>query len=200
MADRVTVLAEPRAVLGKHVAKLRREGLLPANVYGRGIDSLALQLDAREFTRVLKTGAARGMFELNVSGEPGPRYVILRALSRKGGTGDPLHADFLQVDLQRPIQTHVPIRLTGESPAVRDLAGLLVQILEQVTVRCLPLGIPDVLEADLGTLTGFGTALTVADLVPVDGVEIITDTSLTIATANPPRIRRDAGVDVVAAV
>jgi large subunit ribosomal protein L25 len=185
-------MAEPRAVLGKHVAKLRREGLLPANVYGRGIDSMALQLDARDFTRVLKTGAARGMFELKVTGESGPRYVILRALSRKGGTGDPLHADFLQVDLQRPIQTVVPVRLTGESPAVRDLAGSLVQSLEQVTVRCLPLGIPDALEADLGLLTGFGTAINVSDLSPVDGVEVVTDASLTIATANPPRIRRDA--------
>ena len=195
MADRATVIAEPRAVLGKHVAKLRREGLLPANVYGRGLDSVALQLDAREFTRLLRAGAARGMFELKVTGEPSPRYVILRGLSRKGGTGDPLHADFLQVDLQRPIETHVPIHLTGESPAVRDLAGLLVQTLEQVTVRCLPLGIPEALEADLSVLTGFGTALTVADLVAIDGVEVVTDASLTVATANPPRIRRDVAAD-----
>lgn len=191
MAERTTVVAEPRTVLGKHVAKLRREGILPANVYGRGVDSLALQLDAREFTRVLRTGAARGMFELNISGEAAPRFVILRALMRKGGTGDPIHADFLQVDLTRPIQTIVPIRLSGESPAVRDLAGLLVHTLEQVTVRCLPLGIPDALEGDLAVLTGFGTAITVADLSPIEGVEVVTDPALVVATANPPRIRKD---------
>ncbi len=179
-------------MLGKHVAKLRREGILPANVYGRGLDSVALQLDAREFTRILRSGAARGMFELNISGESDPRFVILRHVMRKGGTGDPIHADFLQVDLQRPIQTTVPIRLHGESPAVRDLAGQLALSLEQVTVRCLPLGIPDAVEGDLSMLTGFGTAITVGDLFPIDGVEILTDPAIMVATANPPRIRKDA--------
>ncbi len=193
MADRTTMKAEKRTVLGKHVARLRREGILPANVYGRGLDSVALQLDAREFTRTLRAGAARGMFELAIEGESAPRYVILRSLTRKGGTGDPLHADFYQVDLSRPIQTNIPIRLIGESPAVRDLAGTLVQSLEQITIRCLPLSIPEVIEGDLGILTGFGTSLNVGDLIPIEGVEILTDPALLIATANPPRIRKEAG-------
>jgi large subunit ribosomal protein L25 len=191
VAERTTITAERRAVLGKHVQKLRREGILPANVYGRGLESVPLQLDAREFTRVLRAGAARGMFELAISGEAQSRHVVLRSLSRKGGTGEPLHVDFYQVDLSRPVQTNVPIHLVGESPAVRDLAGTLVQSLEHVVVRCLPLEIPEMFEGDLSLLTGFGTSISVSDLKLIEGVDILTDPALTIATANPPRIRRE---------
>ena len=60
------------------------------------------------------------MIQLSIDGESSPRYVILRGIERKGGTGDPIHIDFFQVDPEQPIQANVPLRLTGESPAVTD--------------------------------------------------------------------------------
>jgi large subunit ribosomal protein L25 len=193
MADRATLQAASRTVLGKQVSRLRREGLLPANVYGRAIDSLALQTDLREFSRLARAGALRGMFELRVDGEPSPRYVVLRGLTRKGGTGDPIHVDFYQVDLQRPIQTHVPLRMVGEPPAVRDLAGMLVQSLETVTVRCLPLAIPEAVDVDLSVLNSFSVSITVGDLSTPAGAEIVTDGAIVVASVSPPRIQKDAG-------
>ena len=103
MAERVVIQAAPRTILGKKVAGLRRSGRLPANVYGRGIPSQAVDIDAREFSRTIKNAGLRAMIQLAVDGEASPRYVILRGIERKGGTGDPIHIDFFQVDPEQPI-------------------------------------------------------------------------------------------------
>lgn len=189
MAERVLLAAEPRTVLGKQVKQLRRQGILPANVYGKALDSVAIQLDQREFGRTIKQSGVRGMFELTIGGETKPRYVVVRGLTRYGGTGEPLHVDFYQVDLNQPIHQVVPLRITGEAPAVRDLAGTLLQSLEIVSVRCLPLAIPEALEADAGILRSFDVSLTVGDIKAPAGVEILTDPAVVIATVTPPRIR-----------
>lgn len=193
MPDRPTIQAAPRSVLGKQVKQLRRDGRLPGNVYGRGIESVAIEIDHRDFTRSLKSNGVRGMFELSIAGEAAPRHVVLRGLARAGGTGDPIHVDFYQVDLNRPITAHVPVHIVGESPAVRDLAGTLVQSLDQVAIRCLPLAIPDSLEVDAAALKNFETVLTVGDLPIRAGVEVTTDPSIVVATVNPPRIRVEGG-------
>lgn len=195
MAERVTIQAVGRTVLGKKVKQLRRQGRLPANVYGKGLPSVAIDIDAREFTRSIKTHGVRGMFELAIAGEPAPRHVIMRGLDRNGGSGDPLHVDFFQVDPNRPIVAHVPLHLVGESPAVKDLAGTLLQNLELVSVRCLPLAIPDSLEIDVSPLKSFDVSLTVGDITPIAGVEITTDPTIVVATVNPPRLRIEGEVE-----
>lgn len=193
MAERVLIAAEPRTVLGKQVKRLRREGQLPANVYGKGLASVAIQLDHREFLRTLKVSGLRSMFELSITGEPKSRFVIVRSLARVGGTGEPIHVDFLQVDPNQPIHANVPIRLVGEAPAVRDLAGTLLQSLEIVSVRCLPLDIPDAIEADVSILKRFDITMTVGDVKAPQGVEILNDPSIPVASVAPPRIRLDVG-------
>jgi large subunit ribosomal protein L25 len=189
MAERAFIEAAPRTILGKKVAQLRRQGRLPANVYGRGVASTAIEIDARDFSRSIKQTGLRHMFELNIKGEGKPRYVIIRGFSRAGGTGDPMHVDFFQVDPNKPIQANVPIHLSGESPAVRDLAGVLVQSLDLVAVRCLPLSIPETIEVDVSGLNNFDANVTVAEAVVPEGVEILTDPSIVVATVAPPRLR-----------
>jgi large subunit ribosomal protein L25 len=189
MAERIALAARPRAVLGKGVRHLRREGILPANVYGKGVESRALQLDAREVQRVLKSHGSRSLFDLSIEGESASRPVLIRALSRKGGMGDVHHIDFYQVDPRRPITTTVALHFTGEAPAVKDLAGTLVITAETVHVRCLPLAIPDGIEADISKLVGFDVSLTVGDLAAPEGVEILTDPAVTLATVMAPRLR-----------
>ena len=190
MSERVTIKAAPRVILGKKVAQLRRQGRLPANVYGRGIASQAVDIDAREFGRAIKQAGLRAMIQLDVEGEKAPRYVILRGIERKGGTGDPIHIDFFQVDPEQPITANVPLRLTGDAPAVRDLAGTLLTSIDVVSVRCKPLDIPDTIAVDLGLLVSFDVSLKVGDIKPPAGVEILNDPSIVVATVNPPRIRR----------
>lgn len=189
MAERVSIAAAPRTILGKQVKRLRREGRLPGNVFGRGLESVAIDIDTREFLRNLRSAGIRGMFELKIEGEASARYVIVRGLTRYGGTGDPLHVDFFQVDPNRPITSHVPLRLVGNAPAVTDLAGTLVQSLDTVNIKSLPLDIPEAIEADVAKLKSFDVSLTVGDVVAPAGVEILTDPSIPVATVTPPRLR-----------
>lgn len=190
MPNQPVLEASPRAILGKQVKNLRRDGLLPANVYGRGIDSLAIQTDAKEFGRFIHGDGIRGVFQLKVAGEKKPRSVILRSLSRAGGTGDPIHADFLQVQSDRPVEFTVPLRFVGESPAVRDLAGTLVQILATARIRSLPGNIPEALDVELSLLKGYSQTITMGDIALPKGVQLLNKPHLVIVTVNPPRAAR----------
>ncbi|MBI2765752.1 MAG: 50S ribosomal protein L25 [Chloroflexi bacterium] len=193
MADRVNIAARPRTVLGKKVKQLRRQGTLPANVYGRGLESVAIEVEAREFSRNIKAAGIRGMFELDIAGEEKPRYVVIRGLTRQGGMGEPTHVDFYQVDPNQPITANVPIHTVGEAPAVRDLAGVLLQSLDHVSISCLPLQIPEAIELDVSPLVSFEVTLSVGDITPPEGVVILTDPAIHVATVNPPRIRLEPG-------
>jgi large subunit ribosomal protein L25 len=200
MAERATIQAAPRSVLGKQVKQLRRQGILPANVYGKGVPSLAIQIDAREFTRNIKASGLRSMFELAITGENGSRHVIMRGMTRAGGTGEPIHVDFFQVDPNRPILASVPLRVVGESPAVRDLAGTVVLSMEHVAVKCLPLAIPESIEVDGTLLKSFDVTLTIGDLFIPEGVEVLVDPAVVVASVAPPRLRLDVAAEEEAAV
>jgi large subunit ribosomal protein L25 len=112
-------------------------------------------------------------------------------MTRQGGMGEPIHIDFLQVDPNKPITANVPLHMVGESPAVRDLAGTLVQSLDIVSVRCLPLAIPDSIPVDVTGIKDFDTSVTVADAQIPEGVELLTDPASVVASVVPPRLRRD---------
>ncbi|GAB4322172.1 MAG: 50S ribosomal protein L25/general stress protein Ctc [Dehalococcoidia bacterium] len=189
MAQRAPLRAAPRTVLGKKVKRLRADGILPANVYGRGLTSTPIQLDAREFLRTIKDAGVRSMFDLTIDGEKEPRLVLIRGLHREAGMGDPIHVDFFQVDLQRPLQTSVAINLVGTAPAVADHGGTLLQMLETLPVRCLPLDIPSAIEADVSVLKSFDATITVGDLEIPPSVEVLLDDAVAVATVNPPRLR-----------
>ena len=188
MPDRLTLSASNRTVLGKKVKRLRREGLLPANVYGRGVESTAIQLDSRDFRRAIRQAGIRSMFELAIDGEQDSRHVLVRGLDREGGTGDPIHVDFYQVDLNQPIQTTTIIRLVGTAPAVSDLGGTLLQNLETVAIRCLPLDIPEAIELDVSSLETFELSLSVGDLDVPEGVEVLAAADIGVATVDAPRL------------
>jgi len=189
MADRIALSAAPRGVTGKRVRHLRRQGILPANIFGKGLESVAVEVDAREFALTMKTHGSRSLFDLTVAGEAKPRPVVIRSMTRQGGTGDLTHVDFYQVDPRRPILTSIVVQFIGESPAVKDLAGTLVTMVDTVQVRCLPLAIPDGIDADLGKLVSFDVSLTAGDLNAPEGVEIVTDPSVPLATVMAPRLR-----------
>ncbi|HCV00374.1 MAG: 50S ribosomal protein L25 [Dehalococcoidia bacterium] len=188
MPDQLTLAAKSRTVLGKKVKNLRREGVLPANVYGRGVESTAIQLDGRDFRRAIGQAGIRSMFELSIEGEKESRHVLVRGLDREGGTGDPIHVDFYQVDLNRPIQTTTAIRLVGIPPAVTDLGGTLLQNLETVAIRCLPLDIPEAIELDVSSIENFELSLSVGDLEVPEGVEVLAASDIGVATVDAPRL------------
>lgn len=171
--------AEPRTILGKKVKKLRREGLLPTNVYGKGLSSVALQVSMDDFKAIHKQVGDTGIIDLQFDGKAKP--VLIKNLQMNFETRTPLHADFYQVNLKEKIKAVVPIILTGEAQAVTDKAGMLLQTLNDVEVEALPEALPENIEVSVEHLAVVGDSFTIADLKAPEGVTILSEEGQTIA-------------------
>jgi large subunit ribosomal protein L25 len=174
--------AEERTVLGKKVKKLRREGLLPGNVYGKGLSSYALQVKLSDFEAAYKEAGDTGLIDLSYDGKTKP--VLVKNLQRNYANHTLLHADFYQVNMKEKVKTMVPVLLIGEAKAVTDKIGLVIQSLSDVEVEALPDSLPENVEISVEHLAEVGDQVTVADLKTPEGVEILTDAGQTIAKVN----------------
>jgi large subunit ribosomal protein L25 len=192
MADMDTYAVAPRTVTGKRVATLRREGVLPANIFGRGLDSVAVQMPARAAREMLIAHGTDGLIQVQVEGEAAPRPVVVRDFQRHPVTREVLHLDFYQVDLNRPIQGTVPIRLTGEAPAVHVYQALLLTGTDSIQVEALPADIPDHIEVSLDSLTRPDATITVGNLAVPAGVRVLTDLEVMVARVGRGRVRAEA--------
>lgn len=182
-----TYAAEPRTTLGKRVARLRRDGVLPANVFGRGIESVAVQIDVRASRKLLREHGTNTLVSLQVAGEDAPRPVVVRNVGRHPVTHVPLHLDFYQVDLSRPITGSVPVLLTGESIAVKDLGGVLLVGADSVQIEALPAAMPSHLDVAIDDLAEFDATVTVGDLDLPEGVTVLSDPGQMLARIARPR-------------
>lgn len=171
--EEITLKASKRIVTGKQVKALRREGLLPAVVYGRRIESIPISLDMREASRILEKAASSALIVLDVDGEQ--YYTLVREKQRNPVLGTFRHIDFQAVSLTEKVRANVAIQLIGEAPAVDMYFGILVSNLEQLSVESLPKNLPERIEVDLGSLQEIGDAIFVRDLSLPKGVEVLDD-------------------------
>lgn len=165
---------EKRKVLGKQVKKLRRDGIVPGNVYGKSIKSEAVQTALKEFTNVYSKAGETGLVDLELAGKAIP--VLIHNV-HKDFRGNVLHADFFQVNLKEKVKTMVPLEIAGEPKAVTDKIGLLMNILSEVEVEALPEELPEKIDVNVEHLANIDDQITVADLKVSSGVEILTDPS-----------------------
>jgi len=185
---RKELTVEPRQITGKKVAQLRRTGVLPANVFGKGIDSVALQIDLEQLQTTLKTMTANEVMDLKIDGERSSRPVILSKLQRHPYNGSYLHADFYQISLREKMKADVPITVIGESEAINTYNGILMMSIETVSVEALPLDLPTHFEIDISGLRSLEETLNVSDIVAPENVTILTDPDVTVLKIASPRL------------
>lgn len=199
---RPALRAQGRDILGKNVRFLRRQGLTPANLFGRGQESLALQIESRALDHALTQGAAYGLLDLTVDGDQSPRAVVLRAVQRHPTTRVILHADLYQVEADRLMRAEVPLSLTGRAPAADVRGVMIVQQVHTLEVECLPAALPSSLEIDISSLAEADQALFVSDLRLPPGVTLRADSELLLVHAVRSRTLEEpvaAGQEAVAA-
>jgi len=172
MPDTYTV--EPRSVTGKAVARLRREGILPAVIYGRGLPSLSVQMKYMDARDLLNEHGKSTLINVQVAGEAQPRPVVVCQIEQNPVTRALQHLDFYQVDLSRLIRAHIPVILKGTAPAVARWGGLLVQGLEHVEVESLPQTMPLHLEVQVASLGAIGDHLLLSAVRAPAGVKVLT--------------------------
>jgi len=175
---RFKLTAEPRKITGKQVKKLRREGILPANVYGKDIKSQSLQLPLTDFMKVFDDAGETGVIDLTYGKDTVP--VLIHNL-HTDYRRTPLHADFFKVNLKEKVTAMIPVEFTGEAKAETEKIGLLEKITNEVEVEALPTELPEKFELNVEPLANVGDQITVEMLHRPAGVEIISDQSLVLA-------------------
>lgn len=173
--ERIELSVQRRSVVGKQVRRLRREGLVPAVIYGHGVEPVSIQIDRRELRRALDRAGLSHLIALHLDDGETPRMALIREVQRDALSGEILHVDFLQVQMAEKLRTTISIHLVGESPAVKQLGGMLLQGVTEVEVECLPDNLVDTIEVDISSLTELGEELTVADLPIPEGIEVLSD-------------------------
>ena len=168
---RPALTAEPRSVLGKKVAKLRRQGVLPGIVYGPVVQSpIPVSVPEREFSFLYREVGSTTLIDLTVDGNRFP--VFVREVQTDPVRRTALHIDFYAPNLREPVTTTVPVIVAGEVPG--DALGVPTQMLQEIEVRALPDQLPTHIEIDVSGLREVGDAVRVGDLHVEPDVEIIT--------------------------
>lgn len=185
--EKILLNSEPRQVLGKNVKKLRREGKLPANLFGKDIKSTAVQVDSKEFSRIYNEAGATGVVELKLDGKTHP--ILISAVQSDPRNDAYLHADLLQVNLKDKITARIPIVLDGEAPLEKSGQGTVIQALNELEVESLPMDLPHEFVVDISNLENLDQTIQVKDIkVDSSKVEIKTDPESVVVLAEEVRV------------
>lgn len=178
--------AEKRKAVGRKVKALRRAGILPANIYGKGIKSRAVQVDLKSFTSVFKEAGETGLVDLRLDKEK--IAVLIHNVQKEPVSDGFVHADLLQVNLKEKVTAQIPVELVGESPVEKQGLGTVVNYVSEVEVEALPMDLPEKFEVDLSKLTKVDDLIEVRDLkVDSKKVEIKESADTVLVKVEPPR-------------
>jgi large subunit ribosomal protein L25 len=176
------VQAKQREGRGKNDARrARREGMIPITVYGGGAETVAAVAPARDLAAILRSEAGRNtIFTIEVDGM-GETEVMFHDRQIDPVKGRLIHADLTRLVKGQKIEVTVPLHLVGEPVGVKEKQGVLEQVVREIEIRCQPRDIPDSIDVDVSNLDVHDT-LHVSDIKVNEGVEILTDAELVIAT------------------
>lgn len=189
--EKIILKAKVRKEVGRKVKHLRKEGLLPANIYGKKIKSESIQIGESDFKNVYKKAGETGLVYLELESakeKKEERPVLVANIQKDPVTDSLLHIDFHQVDLKEKVEAKVPVELTGESPAEKQSIGTVVQYLNEIEVEALPTDLPEKFQVDISTLSEVDQMVHVKDL-PFDKskIEVKTDLEEILVKVEPPQ-------------
>ncbi|MCL5666663.1 MAG: 50S ribosomal protein L25 [Patescibacteria group bacterium] len=166
--------------------KIRKQGNVPAVLYGHNIKNQNLAVSLAEFEKVLKKAGESTL--INLTTDDGKNHsVLIHDIQNHYLTSKPLHIDFYEVSMTEKLKSKVALEFTGEARAVRDLGGVLVRVLGEVEVECLPADLPHSIAVDISSMQEFGSTIHVKDLQVPAKVKILTPGEEVIAKVQAPR-------------
>ena len=152
--------------------KLREGGLVPAVFYGRKEKSTPISIPLKGFIKVWKQAGESSIISLAGEGIDDVQ-VLIQDVDRDPVTGVPIHADFYAIEKDKKLTVKVPIVYSGVSPAVKDLAGILVKVLHELEVEAIPKDLPHEIEVNISKLENFESKIEVKDIIVPTGVKIL---------------------------
>lgn len=188
--EKVVLKATKRDVLGKQVKALRREGKLPAVIYGRHTEPVNIVMDAHIASMALAKASSSTLVTLDVDGTEYP--ALVREKQRDFIKNRLLHVDFLAVSLTEKIRATVSLNFVGVSAAVKDYNAVFVHNLEQFHVECLPADLPERIEVDITPLVRVGDILRVRDVPLSDKIRVLENPDTVVCVASAPKVEETA--------
>jgi len=180
---------DSREAQGKANKRLRRAGIVPGVVYGKGQESVPVQVDAKTFETLYRSAGKTSVVKFRLPGAGRATSGFIKSVQRHPLSGNAIHVDYLLVNLKQEMEVDVPLVIVGEAPAVNELGGTLLHNLSVLRVKALPTDIPHQIEVDVSTLASMDVAIHVRDLnFNRDLVTAVTDGDTLVATVVPPRI------------
>ena len=165
-----------REITGKKVRFLRRQGIIPAHIYGHGIDSSAINVDAKNLKHLLAHAGKTDLISLKVDASKEPIRVLMREVQRNPMTDEPLHVDFYQVSMTEKIKAEVPLVFVGEAPVLRKIKNsTLMHLIDSLHIEALPDDLPHSLEVNVSNLEELDHAIHVKDIALGRGITLLSD-------------------------
>jgi len=196
--EHVKLQSSQRTVLGKQVKQLRREGLIPAVLFGAKQAATPIQVEERELAAVLRETGSTALINLFIDQEIQPHVVLARDIQRDILTSRLRHVDFYQVQLDRKVRTSPSLEIVGVAPAIQFGEAILVQVLNRIEVECLPGDLIDSITVDVSSLETINDSITVADLPVPPGITLLADPTEVVVHIVLPRAVVEAEAEVKA--
>ncbi|MFH1423591.1 MAG: 50S ribosomal protein L25 [Candidatus Nealsonbacteria bacterium] len=188
----LTLSAKIRKIQGKKVKTLREKGVLPVVLYGPKIKNENLEVNLKDFEKILDEAGESTLLSLEVEGKKEKNLVLIHEIKFDPMSSKPTHADFYQPILTEEIQVKIPLIIEGEAPAVKNLGGTLVKNISEIEVRALPQHLPKEIKVNVGGLEAFGDKVLIKDLQLPEGVKISRSPEEVIAhVAHPEKVEEE---------
>jgi large subunit ribosomal protein L25 len=184
---------QKRDVLGKKVSAMRAEGVIPAELYGHGLENLHLGVQAKEFKKALDAAGESSVVTLNVGDQKLP--VLIYDVQYHPVTGEVTHVDFYQVRMDEKITAPIEVEFVGDAPAVKAVNGILVKAMQEIEVEALPGDLPSGIKVDLSVLADIGNSIYVKDLKFGKGVRVLVSPDTVVATITAPMAEEEVVVE-----
>ena len=186
--DVQTLKLERRELTGKKVRSLRRQGIIPAHVYGADIEPASVQVDERTLNRLLPSVGSNIPVSVEYDGQDTENICFVREVQRHPVSDAVIHVDFMRVDVSRAVSAEVPLTLTGTSAAVANMAGTLLQSVQSLLIEALPMDMPAEIIVDISVLNALDSTLSVSEITVPGDVTVLNDPDDTVIRVAPPRL------------
>lgn len=190
--DKITISlnAEIRSAVGNKVRALRRTGMIPAVLYGKGIPAQNLAISANIFEKVYKQAGASTLIDLKIDDKE-PVKVIIQDVAPHYLTIKPWHVDFYQVSMTEKLKVKIALKFVGEPPAVKEFSGVLLKNIQEVEVECLPSNLVSEIAIDLSVLKTFDDSIKIKDILVPAGITILNNPEDSVVFVQPPRVEEE---------
>jgi large subunit ribosomal protein L25 len=183
--DTLQLEAQTRDVSIK-AESLRRQRLIPAVFYGKGLKGTPLKVDYGAFRKIFLKAGSNKLIDLDIDGKKKVK-VLVHDVQYYPLTGAINHVDFINVKLSEEVTTHVPVVVEGVAPAVKDLQGILTVVKDEIEVKCLPTALPESVKVDVSELVDFSKSIHVGDLKFPADVKVLDNPKDVVVTVSAPR-------------